>query len=176
MALFPSACAYAIRINMTLINDEIQHLILIAIDVVNLGTLVQKKTRARNTKCNIIQLYHIMLSVSHIHIYIYIILITSSNQKYDPISHCLWLGHETTVCAVCLSIYILSNNIMRWRSTPKVQTSAAPSLKRWSSLARTEIICSKLFLVPCPTYPENFTKSFICFSMILLRDTDYLRK
>ena len=41
-------------------------------------------------------------------IYIYFFLLSSSNRKYELFfTHCLGLGHETMVSAVCLSIFLV---------------------------------------------------------------------
>ena len=39
---------------------------------------------------------------------VYFILLSSSNRKYESliINHCLGLGHETMVCAVCLTMFL----------------------------------------------------------------------
>ena len=37
---------------------------------------------------------------------IYFVLLSSSNRKYGLLSICLGLGHETMVCALCLSIFL----------------------------------------------------------------------
>ena len=44
---------------------------------------------------------------------VYFILLSSSNRKYESltivevwiVNHCLGLGHETMVCAVCLTMF-----------------------------------------------------------------------
>ena len=42
-------------------------------------------------------------------IYIYFFLIIIIKSEVWIITQCLWLGHETMVCAVCLSIFLQSN-------------------------------------------------------------------
>ena len=43
-------------------------------------------------------------------LYIYFVLLSSSNRKYELLPIVLGLGHETMVCAVCLSIFLWSTN------------------------------------------------------------------
>ena len=41
----------------------------------------------------------------------YFVLLSSSNRKYELLPIVLGLGHETMVCAVCLSIFLLPTKV-----------------------------------------------------------------
>ena len=62
---------------------------------------------------------------------VYFILLSSSNRKYESwiINHCLGLGHETMVCAVCLTMFLWICDMTRLlRGTFHVLVVFAPNL------------------------------------------------
>ena len=56
------------------------------------------------------QFTHSLVMIENIYIYILCLIIIIKSEVW-PITHCLGLGHETMVCAVCLSIFLSAHHI-----------------------------------------------------------------
>ena len=85
---------------------------------------------------------------------IHFVLLSSSNRKYEQFIHCLGLGHETMVCAVCLSIF-------SWTRSVPIVTRWCYQMETFSTLL---VICAGNSPVP-GEFPAQrpVTRSFDVF-------------
>ena len=90
-----------------------------------------------------------------------IIIIKSEVWKVWTITHCLGLGHETTVCAVCLSIFLwicdmaglVRGTFVSWWYLPRIWASVADMQHYYHARYPTDdwhlaYICSYWYIFP----------------------------
>ena len=77
------------------------------------------------------QFTHFLVMIERIYILCLIIIIKSDKWT---ITHCLGLGHETLVCAVCLSIFLWCISIVAFKTMPQSTVDSPYKCQRRGAL------------------------------------------